>query len=415
MLLGLAAGLAEPVVGQGDPGAAPAFSDQILATLGLPEIDLRQPADGPVQGVPAEVAAGRYLVSLTSDGEVSSYVDFVQIPTGISEAEATAQMLDTARNDVPHEGYLYGGGSYALANGTVRFVVDLEAGDWYVAASRQAGQGGEEIMDLVSLAVTGGTPTAAPVAGGIPTAVTLELRDVAFGGLDRPVRTGPQVWEVTNRGEQPRQVVFWRSPGAVTAEQVREMMTGLMAGTPTAGGVSFDQFTWVGYAAILSPGRTIWQEYNFEAGNYLVASYVIDPATDLPALMQGMVQPFVVEGQGAPPTASPEPTPACNAAASPGRVVAVANDVTIRLTDDGFDPAVIQATSGHDLTVTLVNTGSRPHAFVLEDFGIDVQLPPGASEAVTLHPGDRGDSVTYTFASDAPGDDCVRGMLVFYI
>ena len=40
------------------------------------------------------------------------------------------------------------------------------------------------------------------------------------------------------------------------------------------GGLTPDQLTWVGYAAILSPGQTIWEEFDFEPGNYLVVSYV---------------------------------------------------------------------------------------------------------------------------------------------
>ena len=157
----------------------------------------------------------------------------------------------------------------------------------------------------------------------------------------------------------------------------------------------------------------------------------VGSAAGLPALMRGMALPFAAQGDSATPSASlgatpgaspaatpaasPAATPACPAAASSGRVVAVANDVTIRLTDEGFDPATIQATSGHDLTISLVNAGSRPHAFVLEFFAIDVELAPGASETVTVTPGDRGDAVSYTFVSDVPGDECMQGLLVFYV
>ena len=95
--------------------------------------------------------------------------------------------------------------------------------------------------------------------------------------------------------------------------------------------------------------------------------------------------------------------------------MAVPGAVTIRLTDEGFDPATIQATSGHDLTVTLINEGSRLHAFVLEYFGIAVSLSPGERETIVVSPGDRGDAVSYPFVSDAPGDECMRGTLVFYI
>src|SRR5215210_4557544 len=118
LLVGLTLGPAGEAAAQEGPGTDWSFSNQTLATLGLPEITLRQMPDGTVEGATAEVAAGRYLVSLTSVGEVSSYVNFVQLPARISEDEATAQVLETASQDVPHEGYVYGGGSFALENET---------------------------------------------------------------------------------------------------------------------------------------------------------------------------------------------------------------------------------------------------------------------------------------------------------
>ena len=305
LLVGGMIGSAGTAAAQQGPPADWAFSNATLATLGLPEIDLRQTPDGTVEGAPTRVAAGRYLVSLTSVGEVSSYVNFVQLPPGTSAEAATAQVLETASQDVPHEGYVYGGGSFALENETAWFVVELAAGDWWIAISYQAGEEGEEIMRLLplSVATTGATPSASPPAGAIPTAVTLELRDVAFAGLEQPVPAGPQVWEVTNVGQQPRQVVFWRTRGPVTAEQFQQLMAGLMTGTPVPGAPTIDQLTGVAYAAILSPGKRLWLEPDLRPGNYLVVSYVFDPETGQPAFALGMVRPSTVVGDDATPGA----------------------------------------------------------------------------------------------------------------
>ena len=92
-------------------------------------------------------------------------------------------------------------------------------------------------------------------------------------------------------------------------------MQAIMSGTPVPGGPTFDQLTWVGYAAILSPGQTIWEEFDFEPGNYLAVSYILDPEAGLPAFLLGMVQPFTVAAggggpEGTPPVASPDATPA---------------------------------------------------------------------------------------------------------
>ena len=236
-------------------------------------------------------------------GEVSSYVNFVQIPAGVSEEEATAQVLETASQDVPHAGYVYGGGSFALENETAWFVVELTAGDWRTAMSYQAGGDGEEIMQLIPLTVTAeiASPPATPAASAIPASVRLQLRDVAFSGLEQPVPAGPRIWEITNVGEQPRQVVFWRTAQPVTVEQFQQMMAGMMSGTPVPGAPTFDQFTGVAYAAILTPGKTVWLEPDLTPGPYMVVSYVFDPESGQPAFALGMVQPFTVVGDTATP------------------------------------------------------------------------------------------------------------------
>jgi hypothetical protein len=306
LLVALMLGSVMSAAAQQGPGTDSSFSHRILSSLGLPEVTLKQSPDGAITGAPGELAAGRYLVSLTSDGDVASYVNFVQLPAGVSEEDATAQVLETAAQDVPHEGYVYAGGSYALPNETTWFVVDLAPGDWRLATSYQAGEGGQEIMRLLPLTVTGpsATPAASPVAAQeIPTSVRVELRDTSFQGPGPEVLAGPQLWEITNTGEQPRQVVFWRTPQLVSVEQFQQLMTGMMSGTPVPGAPTFDQFTWVAYAAILSPGKSVWLEPDLSPGSYLLVSYVLDPKTGQPAFALGMVQPFTVVGDIGTPIA----------------------------------------------------------------------------------------------------------------
>ena len=114
------------------------------------------------------------------------------------------------------------------------------------------------------------------------------------------------------------------------------------------------------------------------------------------------------------PVASPSP------AASPSPVslaghgsATVSREVTIELTDQGFVPNYVQSTSGHDLTVTLINSGSRPHGFTIERLDIDVQLEPGERNVVVIHPSaGEGD---FRYVSNAPGDAGMEGTLTFYI
>lgn len=90
----------------------------------------------------------------------------------------------------------------------------------------------------------------------------------------------------------------------------------------------------------------------------------------------------------------------------------VADRVTIRLSDDGFHPSFVQATNGHDLTITLVNDGTRPHGFTIEELDIDELLQPGETRVIVIEDPPLGD---FDIISRAPGDDAFEGELVFYI
>jgi hypothetical protein len=273
--------------------ASPAFSSTLLSGLGYPEIVLTETGTG-YEEVPTELPAGRYLVSLTAPETHFAYVNFVQVPAGLSDDDAQAQLLSAALDDVPVEGWTYGGGSFAFEGTTVHFVIDLEAGEWQIGSTRQdiTSETSEETALLYPLTVT---PSDEATAGGEPeVAPSVEMQDVAWGGLEGPLPAGPQIWKITNTGEQPRQMVLWRTPRLITVDDMEEIFAPWLTGTPPAEDGLYSQFVWVGYAAILSPGQTVWLEFDLAPETYAVMSYVIDPETQLPAAMLGMVQGFEV-------------------------------------------------------------------------------------------------------------------------
>ncbi|MGD9712010.1 MAG: hypothetical protein AB7V46_08105 [Thermomicrobiales bacterium] len=272
---------------QADAHVDPRFSDDILSTLGYQTLEVKAADDGFT--VQSEIPAGLTLVTLDAQPDKSSYVDFMQPAAGLSEEEATSLALQSAREDIAHEGWTYGGGSYAVDGGEVSFVVNLTPGEWQVAASYQVGADGEEIMNLYPLTVT-----AAEETGTEPdSAVTIQLNDFEFIIEDGAVAAGPQVYEFTNVGEAPRQMVLWNSPRAITVEDYQQFFQSFDTGTP--GPEVMSQLVWVGYHAIISPGQTVWLELDLDPGTYTTTSWVVDPETGAPALLLGMVANFTVE------------------------------------------------------------------------------------------------------------------------
>ena len=299
----LAAGMAAPAAAQdGTPEAEfvhwPAYSNEILPTLGYPELRLRETGSG-LEGLPDAIAAGRYLVTVEAPADSPAYVDVVRVPAGLAQAEAEEQLLAAARDDAPAPGWVFGGGSYTFPGQSISFAVELQPGDWHVAATRESvpPAGGEvtewATLHPVRVTAAAATPGAATPPAP-PAAVALEMRAGGYGGLDAPIPAGPRVWQLTNAGGGPHHLLLYRTPRPVTPADVEAWFASLMAGTPPAEVAGFNEIAQVGYAALLSPGQTMWHEYDLEPGSYVAMSFIADPGTGMPAVLQGMVGNFTV-------------------------------------------------------------------------------------------------------------------------
>ncbi len=266
------------------------FSSEKIDSYGFPELLVT--FNGTEFEVPTEIEAGYHVVVLTPSADTAVYVDFMQPAEGLSEDDMVDKALAAAAMDVVEPGWTFGGGSYAMRNTPTRFIVRLDPGEWQIAASWQLDEdGAEETMTLNPLTVTGSGVSTSGEMDPEPD-VIMELNDVEFGGLDTAIPTGPTLFEVRNVGEQPRQMVLFRTDRALTSDDYAGWFASMGSGTPAPPPF---EMTWVGYAALTSPGFSTWIELDLEPGTYTATSWVVDPETGAPALLLGMVQSFEVE------------------------------------------------------------------------------------------------------------------------
>ncbi len=266
------------------------FSSEKIDSYGFPELLVT--FNGTEFEVPTEIEAGYHVVVLTPSADTAVYVDFMQPAEGLSEDDMVDKALAAAAMDVVEPGWTFGGGSYAMQNTPTRFIVRLDPGEWQIAASWQLDEdGAEETMTLNPLTVTESGVSTSGEMDPEPD-VIMELNDVEFGGLDASVSTGPTLFEVRNVGEQPRQMVLFRTDRALTSDDYAGWFASMGSGTPAPPPF---EMTWVGYAALTSPGFSTWIELDLEPGTYTATSWVVDPETGAPALLLGMVQSFEVE------------------------------------------------------------------------------------------------------------------------
>jgi hypothetical protein len=301
VVLALFAASAASIAGQEIDAA---FSDVKLRELGYPVVKIHVGPDG--VEAPSTLETGYYLIEFSSESEYSGYLDIMVPPAGLSQDEATELALAAARDDLVQPGWQYLGGANTFVEGEpIVFAIRLDPGEYQIAASYYLPNDPNEIMTLVPLTVTGSaTPVAgdatqaSPVAAGAPQAdVTLEMTDdLQYIVTPDPVPAGPQIWEITNTGEtQSHHVVMWQVPDGTTADAILAEFGGLMMGTPPAEGGLMSQMTGVGYAALQSGGATTWYEFDLAPGTYAVICYIIDPETQMPHVMNGMVTVFQVE------------------------------------------------------------------------------------------------------------------------
>jgi hypothetical protein len=262
-----------------------------LAGLGFPEVEITI-ENGQIT-VPAEVEAGRVLITYNNVGDESSHPILMQLPANVPVEDAVADLGPEAMEppawflDATFPGFV----GETLPGQTSHAVVNLRPGSHMV-------------LDNAPFPFEVVASDATPIASQVPDAVGLvRLFEMGFE-LPETIEPGRQVWEVTNTGNLPHEVLLIRSSAPVTAEQIVEILTMEDENATPVDGPSLAEIEPAGGLGWLSPGQSAWTDVTFEPGTYAAVCFVFDPETGMPHLMLGMVEVFTV-GEGGTPAATP--------------------------------------------------------------------------------------------------------------
>ena len=324
-LLALLAGGAGAALAQdATPMASPTAANAMFAdTMGLPELAITA-SDSDYQGVPAETAAGRYVVTLTYTGSdpFGASVQFMQLPEGLT-VEALVEELapPPAAVATPMAGMDMGtppgeeggeegappwyyevyqaGGVGAVSGQTAQVILDLLPGNYVVWSGDPEGA-----QAPVALTVTGDT-AASPVAGtpmaGLtgmaePTAnatvTEVKTADGFAFELEGTLAAGDNVIEIHNDSDQPHFMGLYGYPEPITMDQVQAFLTfDPSMGTPPPGMIDETRLFQGAFANVQSAGSTQWLAANLQPGNYIMLCFVGDPTKGgIPHAFEGMVQ-----------------------------------------------------------------------------------------------------------------------------
>lgn len=284
-----------------------AAQDDAFSDLGLPELDVNFTTTA-FEGIPEELAAGRYLLTLTAaeDTDFGGGIAFVQ-PDGMSareflealagppdvagadaspelETEATPGGEDEEMGGAPPEFFFtstYAGGIGAQSGQSAQVVLDLTPGEWIAWGDDPSAS-----QEPVIVTVTGEMPTDLPEP---ESGATLTMAEYSIEVTEGELATGPQVVKVTNVGAQPHFLFIAQGPDSMTYEQVAAVLESEMTGTPAA--VDFDpdaDLIPVSFTGTQSMNTDIWISVDLEAGKYALLCFFPDIESGMPHAYEGM-------------------------------------------------------------------------------------------------------------------------------
>ncbi|MEZ4498715.1 MAG: hypothetical protein R2839_01350 [Thermomicrobiales bacterium] len=277
----------------------------VAADLGLPELVITATDDG--WDAPAEIAAGRYLLTVSYDGNREyGTTAFALLPEDWTIERFNQHLAETnaAFDATPVSGeppvdpdlsWIYeitlAGGVSPTPGSTEQAIVDLRSGTWAIWAD-------EFVPPARQLVVTGEPPAIQPIPEQTA-AVTAINDDSSFRfQIEGELLAGPRIVEVTNLSRIPIYIEFVRLSHSLTDEQLAAfLLTPVGLAPDPALGIPADFSATVTpfYSAMQSPGITQWIVTNFEPGSYGMVCWLPDPDHDGASLASlGMVHAFDV-------------------------------------------------------------------------------------------------------------------------
>jgi plastocyanin len=357
--------------------ATPSAAESLLTSLGYPELHVKV-TDTAIEA-PSEVPAGLTLLTVENSSKEDTGIFLVAPPPGMSmadfraTAEATPLPGATPGPEEEFPSWFYdavlSGGPSVAAGGRGQAIIDLQAGDWAVAS-----EGDQEPSALTVTEGASPSPAAEP-----PANLTVDLQEYAIT-IPQQVDPGPQIWKLSDIGQQPHVMYMIKTPILLTMDQVMSLAQLPEGGTPPAGVPNPEQFEDVGGMTIMSAGRTAWMAFDLQPGYYVAICYIPDKETHEPHEALGMISIFTVGGAAAP-AATPASSPESGASAP-----------AVEIKGFAFNPATITVPAG--TTVTWTNQDAAPHTATADDKSFDTgRLDQGQSGSFTF---DTPGTYTYT-------------------
>lgn len=249
----------------------------------IPELDIT--ANEYTFENPAEIEAGMTYIKLENQGEEIHHVQLVRINDDVTMDQFQAALQQGPEAALPLV-TLHGGVGLLPPGGSGRVLVDLPEGQYTLACFVPDDEDGLPHLAkgmLTPMKVVASSSSASVQAPISDAEVT--LKDFNFV-LPEEIKSGKQIWKITNDGPQPHEMILLKLVDNMTAADVGAWMES-MEGPPP--------FEPIGGMQGLNSGDSGYVELDLGPGNYLAACDIPDPATGAPHSELGMMVAFTVQ------------------------------------------------------------------------------------------------------------------------
>lgn len=267
--------------GQDSPSAGSAAVSTSPTAPAIPVVTFT--ATDTEYAAPTSISAGLVNVVLVNHGTEAHVLQFVQLNDGVTFAQFQSTVLQNGPLAFRTLGKIAGGVGVIPPGAQGEVTLTMAAGNYVALSPIPAKDGKRQYLKGLISAFSANASTAvvpaAPVTNG---QVVIKGFSIT---LPSNIKAGPQLWQVSNVGDQPYEMGVVKLAAGKTSQDVLAFYRAPSGPPP---------FLNLGGMGSIGPHFIGWVKFNLVAGDYVALSQVLDAATGKPDYELGMVTPFTV-------------------------------------------------------------------------------------------------------------------------
>lgn len=252
------------------------------ATPAIPEITIKA-ADYSFDA-PDQIEAGLVKVNLVNDGQEPHHAQMVRLNDGVTLEQFQAALQEGEAAAFPLIAFV-GGPGLVDPGLQSQVTLDLTPGQYVLLCFVPSHDGVPHLAKGMVRPIEVVAAADETEVVEIEADATVTLLDFSFI-MPTEVKAGPQVWEITNEGPQPHEIMLVKLADGKTMADIQAFMAN-PHGTPP--------FSQIGGFQGINPGGTGWLNLDLTPGEYVALCHIPDPASGKAHEELGMVMPFSVE------------------------------------------------------------------------------------------------------------------------